>query len=303
MQKRCHYAIFVEPAVTGLVSKIQHLIDLYLNNISTMDSTKHRTMCHVATFMGLQDSTFLAQHVKSMYKMPLRDILAALEDNVGAEKLGFSVQDCEDDQQLLEAMATESPKLRYLSYLIAMITLILGTKVLVWTQFPWPAFLIKKYLETAGVDVVSIDANMNATQRDTVINDFNEFSDRHMVLVTTYDISAEAINLQKRCHYAVFVEPAVSLQQFLQALSRIRRFGQTETQYWINLYLNNINELQDGHMVLITTYDISAEAINLQKRCYYAVFVEPAIDNQTKKVLPELIANIRRDGELDGGYL
>lgn len=62
-------------------------------------------------------------------------------------------------------------------------------------------------------------------ERDTMIEEFNDPSNKAIVFIITYVLGATGLNLQKDCRRIHMIEVASNLGIFAQALGRLRRFG------------------------------------------------------------------------------
>ncbi|KAK0104190.1 hypothetical protein ONS96_005282 [Cadophora gregata f. sp. sojae] len=204
-----------------------------------MKADSARKLAHCTTFLGFDDFTWDAKKCDGFRKSgkTLHHLMIAIHSATSTEKLGFNPNmiNPQDKEALLKAVAIQSPKLRYLSYLVAQVVIILKTKAVIWQEYPWVQLLVEKYFEYSGIAVGSLHSAQNTKTRRAIQSEFN-FTDKPSLLVCNYRCSSVAINLQFNCHINILVEPAVSIQQQLQAIFRIRRLGQTKEQQTIILW-------------------------------------------------------------------
>ena len=129
----------------------------------------------------------------------------------GNPNLGFNVHTIDRDEKeaLWRQVALLSPKLRYLSFLFAFISIILGEKVVIWLHYLWAQLLVELYLKCAGCN--SVDSYHNAlkpTKRTAVVRQFTRLPDPQ-ALIFTYLCGFTGLNLEHKCRYNIIVEPAI----------------------------------------------------------------------------------------------
>lgn len=113
----------------------------------------------------------------------------------------------------------------------------------------------------------SLHAGLSDHERTTVVARFTKQPDTCHVLVCSYRVGSVGLNLQNLCHINVIFEPAVSAPVQDQAIFRTRRLHQKYQQTTILLnQLGTFNEWQ--------------------------------YENQKRKVIPGLIAQIDDSGEV-----
>jgi superfamily II DNA or RNA helicase len=89
------------------------------------------------------------------------------------------------------------------------------------TEFPH----IKKY-ENKNVSMIALDASINGTQRENILNVFGETPDDHVCVISSCETIGEGIDT-KNANMCVFVDPKSSYVKIIQNIGRIvrKQFG------------------------------------------------------------------------------
>lgn len=87
--------------------------------------------------------------------------------------------------------------------------------------------LERKAITAAIPEAVEVFGSLDLEERERRIIDFSE--GRHRLLATKPSISGSGCNFQRHCHRAIFAGIDFDFNDFIQAVHRIQRFGQTET--------------------------------------------------------------------------
>ncbi|KAF2665149.1 hypothetical protein BT63DRAFT_459775 [Microthyrium microscopicum] len=151
-----------------------------------------------------------------------------------------------------EYIVRRSPKLQYLTHDIDIKVICQRRKVVIWTQWPWIQLLVTAYIRSLGVDAHALHSGLSQDQRDILVDRFNERKSDNSVLVCSYDVSSEGINLDKKCGLVVCFELAESSALQEQAMYRIIRMTQDKPQI-VTIY------------TLIGSLDVNRQLMNMSK--------------------------------------
>lgn len=139
-------------------------------------------------------------------------------------------------------------------------------KMLLFCQWPGVAWLIEMFLVNLGLGYERILALDSQTERSAAIRRFNDESSRSLFLLSTFNVAAAGLNLQRACHIEVHFQSAMNLNQTAQAIGRVNRFGQPEVQH---IYmLNNL------HTVSRWLDQMAAEKFYPQLAAFWAKEIE-----------------------------
>ena len=94
---------------------------------------------------------------------------------------------------------------------------------LIWHHLEDERKAIQKF---SGIDIKSVWGSQDMEQREDFLTGFAE--GKYQYLSTKPEIAGSGVNLQYFCHKAVFVGIDYKFNDFIQAIHRIYRFGQTE---------------------------------------------------------------------------
>ena len=186
--------------------------------------------------------TFRSQHTDEEQGVipTLRDLLldmVALSDFEGFDDLDIETCPIED---LALAVAAKSPKLRFLSWLVAYIVLIKREKVVVWALNPWNQELITLFLQALGyANTKAFSSGLKRDEREELKKSFTGNVDGCNVLVGSFLVGSTGMNLHHQCRYTIQMEPGLNTAQEQQGRLRIRRISQEKCQIAINLLLND----------------------------------------------------------------
>ncbi len=126
----------------------EHEEDLFVilnddNNLRIyMNAAKVRKLAHIATWAPFHYMDWSATELKRFQPVNanLRSVLTSLRARY-PQMLDYDPEQGTEDE-LLQRVAAKSPKIRYLCLLIAIIVLVLRTKVVLWVHYPWPQYLL-----------------------------------------------------------------------------------------------------------------------------------------------------------------
>lgn len=100
----------------------------------------------------------------------------------------------------------------------------------------------RKAIKSAFPEVSEIYGNLDMETKEQRVIAFAEGETR--LLATKKEISGSGCNFQKHCHRAIFVGIDYKFNDFIQAIHRIYRFGQTEKVIIDIIYTSNEDEIK-----------------------------------------------------------
>ncbi|KAG8526340.1 uncharacterized protein KY384_000333 [Bacidia gigantensis] len=107
-------------------------------------------------------------------------------------------------------------------------------KLLIFVDWPTVQWVVEFFLTLLGFKCLCVRASMTAIEREQAIDAFRDPTHEGQVLVTSFRISATAINLQTACCDVCFVEIPPNWQTGLQTGCRVARLGQLLASFiWI----------------------------------------------------------------------
>lgn len=151
-------------------------------------------------------------------------------------------QGIKEDESHNEVMKTLPSKLsKAIDLIVELVSK--GCSVLVWAIFITTIDTMEHYLsqKLGNRKVGKIYGSIS--NRDEILNDFNNPNGNIKVLVTNPHTLAESVSLHKNCHDAVYLELNYNLSQYLQSKDRIHRLGISDiqkTNYYI--MINNYSQ-------------------------------------------------------------
>lgn len=168
-------------------------------------------------------------------KRHLRQVLNYIhEKNAGI--LGFDPADTDDDLELVRRVVAKSPKLQFTIEDAAIMVLVLRKKLVYWVTWPWVQLMTEVVLKACGFAANAYHAGMTRRERASLIKSFNE-ADNPTILICSYDIGSEGLNLHKQCADVRCLQPATTVSRESQAIFRIRRIAQTQEQSCARVHL------------------------------------------------------------------
>lgn len=155
---------------------------------------------------------------------------------------GFRFEDIPEDSAMLSEIAhysdTEIPS-KYVAVRDLVRDIIArGEKVIVWACYIKNIELLKKYLESQGIETRTLygatpvagdsiteeDEAYNLT-REAIVKEFHNPDSSFKVIIANPFAVAESISLHKACHNAIYMERSFNAAHFLQSKDRIHRYG------------------------------------------------------------------------------
>lgn len=100
----------------------------------------------------------------------------------------------------------------------------------------------RKAIKSAFPDASEIYGNLDIETKEQRVIDFAEGKTR--LLATKKEISGSGCNFQRHCHRAIFVGIDYKFNDFIQAIHRIYRFGQTKKVIIDIIYTSNEDEIK-----------------------------------------------------------
>ena len=123
-------------------------------------------------------------------------------------------------------MCRNSSKSSYIAGLVEEICGANGRKVIIFCDWPSTAWLVEVLMLILGFNVLSIRAKYKQKKREEAVSAFNDKDCPIPVLVTSVEVSATAINLQRDCADVIFTDVPSNAQSTQQAAGRVIRIGQ-----------------------------------------------------------------------------
>ncbi|TGO15991.1 hypothetical protein BTUL_0033g00290 [Botrytis tulipae] len=154
-----------------------------------------------------------------------------------AGKLGFNpstLAQTKGIDSVFSAVALQTTKLRYASFLVTHIVMFLETKVVIWVEYPHQQLLLELFFSALGLRTESLHATLPDKQRHALVDNFNTTEDISASIVT-YPTCSVGLNIQEKCYFNIIFEPAVLIQVQNQVIYRIIRISQSNPQYTIVL--------------------------------------------------------------------
>ncbi|KAJ5181125.1 hypothetical protein N7491_000679 [Penicillium cf. griseofulvum] len=96
-------------------------------------------------------------------------------------------------------------------------------KILIVDSCPLNAWYAEVVLRAALVDARTLHSALEPSERDTLVNKFNDPQSTLRVLITTYDIGSVGLNLHHACNRVILTSPGRSWAQEAQAAGRALR--------------------------------------------------------------------------------
>ncbi|KAK7893822.1 hypothetical protein LTR67_006523 [Exophiala xenobiotica] len=145
-----------------------------------------------------------------------------------------------DRLETLKAMLYGCPKGRYLLKLLRHHIIVCNEKkVLIFVDVPVSGQYVEWMLKAMHYHAAFMDSNVDETTKAKMVADFNDENSDLEVLITTYRIGAQAVDLQAHCSTVILFEPGVNTNMEIQAIGRIRRPGQQKPQTVYRFYVEN----------------------------------------------------------------
>ncbi|KAH0537331.1 hypothetical protein FGG08_005847 [Glutinoglossum americanum] len=227
--------------------------------IVVFDMVHWRALKHYSTWLGFE--YLLGYHIDKLQKLRqdsnfgLRELADLIcENNPSVEGPGESLID------LLQWFANGSPKLRWLCWVLAELTVKRREKMIIWVQFPWQQELLYLFIKEFNIDVRQYHSGLNSRERRNLVKDFHEKQYRVMVLIGSYSVNSYGLNLHGHCRNVLIFEPAASGPVEFQAIGRVFRVGQEQIVRVIRLYLQHSwNEWEEGNGLVKELLSLMAE--------------------------------------------
>ncbi|GAB0156200.1 hypothetical protein CHRYSEOSP005_14640 [Chryseobacterium sp. Alg-005] len=159
---------------------------------------------------------------------------------------------------------------------------------ILWHHLESERYELEKALKSRGVSFKSVYGSQTNAQKEQILLDFSE--GKFQYLITKPRIAGSGCNFQEYCSDMIFVGIDYKFNDFIQAIHRIYRFGQTLPVNIHIIYTNNEDEvfatllkkwakhkeLQREMIALVREYGLNSELIKMQ--------MERQIFNQGDKI-------------------
>lgn len=172
----------------------------------------------------------------------------------------FPMVDKRDHPALIAAVLRDSPKLRALVKVVSRQVLVQGEKAIIWVLFPAQQVLITKLFQLLNIDARALNRSLEYEARRDLIRDFQETTNKCMVLIPTYFMGSYGQNFQFQCHNTHLFDPAPSDPIRLQAIHRCRRIQQLFYVIVVEYYLSySFNDYHYAHNIRKALPGVMAE--------------------------------------------
>lgn len=145
---------------------------------------------------------------------------------IGKKVEGFEVPDADDYFGQLVCLLRGSPRLQALLPLICEEDLVRKEKSIVWCLFPAQQVFVAAALRLVGIDAHILGSHLTNAERDELIKSFTNDKDQTMVLISSFSLNSDGLNLQSQCRNCHIFDTPRSEAVREQAISRVRRLGQ-----------------------------------------------------------------------------
>lgn len=107
-------------------------------------------------------------------------------------------------------------------------------RFLVFVHWPMVMWLVEMFLDSIGVNYVTIRATMTDSAQREAAEQFISVDSKCDVLLTSYQCGTHGLNLHGQCSRVVLLEPPLNMNTLFQAVGRVHRLGQgVEQKAWI----------------------------------------------------------------------
>lgn len=196
---------------------------------NVMASLRQLTIASASLILGRFDRTLRQMGFNTLVddlnhfrakNLGTREILALAkregdaETNTGLEKLRF--------------LTYGSPKLRFIlhhihTYVVPQVAQDQSPKLLITEDVPLNAFFFESVLNMIYIETEVMHAALSEAERINLVKRFNDSNDSLLVLIITYQVSAQGVNLDSCCCRALVTTPAINAPSEIQAWSRLIR--------------------------------------------------------------------------------
>ena len=200
-----------------------------------MNMTVHRTLCHAVadgrlTTMEKRLSAKSGLNVSQLniwHDQSLKEQMFQYWAHTARDMADLPHVDC-----LTNAfyMCMLSPKMQYLARLLRWVVFELKERIIIFVDWPSTLFVYKLFLQIVGVKHVAIMANQKPSERDALINQFNDKTNDLGALLASQRTSSSSLNLQAACRFMVILEGFSSPNNIFQCGGRMFRIGQLLAQ-------------------------------------------------------------------------
>ena len=169
------------------------------------------------------------------------------------------------------------PKGRYLLKVLRQHIIDAGKKkVLIFVNISMTCLFLYWLLRAVYYNTVALDSSIDDAANAKIIGDFNSDKAELEILITTYRIGGQAVDLQHCCSTIVLFEPAVNTNTEIQAIGRVRRKGQKKPQSVYRFFVEG-------------TFNTYQELTSLYKRMgEQATWGGDDVNDALKKFIPTL---------------
>lgn len=194
---------------------------------------------HITADLGLDDvrRTFEAQGSRDIIPPGIDALLrnntdAGMSFYYAMTRQGTDpLQPPADRLSMVRHLVRRSPKLRWLLVNLEKLKQ-RGEKVIVYCVHPLTQWLVEGVCCLAEFDILSLRSKPKHSDgaRAAVIDEFNDPTRRHDLLLSTFRILGSGVDLHADCHNMIIFELPDNIPDILSAIGRMRRAGQTEPQ-------------------------------------------------------------------------
>jgi SNF2 family DNA or RNA helicase len=121
---------------------------------------------------------------------------------------------------------------------------------IVYSEYIPTLFMLKKFLESQGMEVILYYGGMNAAEKDAAVK---KFRDTEKAIFLSSESGGQGLNLQF-CHQLINYDLPWNPMRIEQRIGRVHRFGQTET---VDIYMTPVKGTIDDYLLYILTSKIN----------------------------------------------
>lgn len=248
---------------------------------------KHISRC----LRALETGTLCQKWIKT-----ITNVHPIHKDSLTAFLEVFNTNDKVTPKNLLFLLAG-SPKLRKLLPMIRDQVIVHHEKATVWCSFHAVQVLVATALAEAGISAGILYADQDTAERENLLDNFNLFADRCMVLICTYGINLTGVNLQAMCRNVHLFDAAMSQSVVDQAIGRVCRLGQSRTTliYEYKLDKSCLTDIQSRSQIQAAPGLVTEIAREMYMRAISADSEEQMVDESQPLLKRNLVI---RDNQL-----
>ncbi len=155
---------------------------------------------------------------------------------VGNKVPGYEVPATDNHEAILACLTRNSPKLRAFLLMVADQVVRDEENILVWCTYPAAQLFVWGCLRLLKIDARLFTADMNPQYRENTSDYFTKERKKCIALVASYSVGSIGLNWQPLCHRVHLIEPLSGEPASVQAIGRVRRFGNPSEVVYVYEY-------------------------------------------------------------------